>query len=180
MLELFLSRTAYWLWQVGTKLVMGVIYLSIIAEGFRTLVPVVGRKLYRLPLLGWMEDYEGTYELDMASLLALFMLIAVCGLWERVLTLWLNEKIGFDHRLRNLSNRDLFVVVFGVIVLLSDSVLFFVAVTEITWSGTVFSFTALFATTAYVSVLVFSIYVSITLKEKIENLKREPSNAPSI
>ena len=177
--RLLWARLGYWSWQVGSKVIMGVIYLSIIAEGFRTLIPVLGKKLYRLPLLGWMENYDGTYELDMASLLALFMLIAVCNLWSRVLTLWLTEQIGFDHRLWKQNNQDLFVLFFGFIVLLSDSVLFYVAITELSWSGATFSFTALFATTAYVSILVFSIYVAINLKEKIEILERIPSNEQS-
>ncbi len=177
--RLLRARLAYWAWQVITKAVMGVIYLSIIAEGFRMLVPVLNRRLYRLPLLGWMEGYEGTYELDMASMMSVFMLVAVYSLWGRVLTLWLNEKIGFDHRLRSQNNADSFVLFFGSIVLLSDSILFFVAVTEVSWSGSGFSFTALFATTAYVSVLVFTVYVAVNLRDKIDLIEREPLNEQS-
>lgn len=174
--RLLRARAAYWGWQVMTKVVLGVVYLSIIAEGFRVLVPVLNRRLYRLPLLGWMNDYEGTYELDMASLMSVFMMIAVFTLWSHLLKLWVSEKIGFDHRLRNQNNANLFVLVFAFVVLLSDTVLFFVAVTEVSWSGAGFSFTALFATAAYVSVLVFTIYVSINLHEKIELIEREPLN----
>ncbi|MDA1016752.1 MAG: hypothetical protein O3A00_20130 [Planctomycetota bacterium] len=162
------------MWQIVSKLVLGVVYLSIIAEGFRMLVPVLGRNLYRLPMLGWMEDFEGTYELDMASVMAMFMLVAVCSLWDRILTLWVAEKIGFDHRIREQNNRDSFVLLLGVVVLASDLVLFFVAINEITWSGSGLSITSLFATTAYVAVLVFSIFIAITLREKIAHLKTEP------
>lgn len=174
--RLLRARAAYWAWQFASKVVMGVIYLSIIAEGFRTLVPVLNRRLSHLPMLGWMDDYEGTYQLDMASVMALFMLIAVYGLWSKVLKLWLTEKIGIDYRLRKQGNADTFVLVFGAIVLVSDALLFYVAVTEISWGGSTFSFTALFATAAYVSVLVFTIYVSINLHEKIELIEREPLN----
>lgn len=174
--RLLRARAAYWSWQIVTKIVLGVVYLSIIAEGFRMLVPVLNRRLHRLPMLGWMNDYEGTYELDMASLMSVFMMIAVFSLWSRLLKLWITEQIGFDHRLRNQNNADFFVLVFGVVILLSDTILFFVAVTEVSWSGTGFSFTALFATAAYVSVLVFTIYVSINLHEKIELIEREPLN----
>lgn len=174
------ARLAYWSWQIASKLVMGIVYLSIIAEGFRTLVPVVSRKLHRVPMLGWMNNVEGLYQLDMAAVLALFMLIAVCGLWERLLTLWLKEEIGFDGRVRNQNNRNKFVMVLGALVLISDCVLFFVAVNEISWAGSGFSFTALCATTAYVCVLVFSIFVSVNLKEKVAlydvNNEREPTN----
>ena len=172
--RLLRARLAYWAWQVVTKVVMGVIYLSIIAEGFRMLVPVLNRRLHRLPLLGWMNDYEATYELDMASIMSVFMLIAVYSLWGRMLTLWLSEKIGFDHRLRGQNNADQFVLFFGLVILASDSLLFFIAVTEVSWSGASFSFTALFATAAYVSVLVFTVYVAVNLRDKINLIEREP------
>jgi len=170
------ARCVYWAWQVVTKIVLGVIYMSIIAEGFRMLVPVLNRRLHRLPLLGWMNDYEGTYEIDMASLMSVFMMVAVFSLWSRLLTLWITERIGLDQRLRKQNNADSFVMVFGIVILLSDTILFFVAVTEVSWSGEGFSFSALFATLAYVSVLVFTVYIYITLHEKIELTEREPFN----
>src|SRR5438128_129475 len=51
----------YWAWQVFTKGLLGVIYAAVIAEGLRQLVPTLGQKLYRLPGLGALRDYEATY-----------------------------------------------------------------------------------------------------------------------
>ncbi|TWT51736.1 hypothetical protein KOR42_34230 [Thalassoglobus neptunius] len=176
--RLMRARLAYWAWQVITKAVMGVIYLSIICEGIRMVLPV-NRRLSELPFLGWMDDYEGTYELDLATLMSMAMLVTVWMTWQHLLKLWVTEKVGFDRRLRQLNNTDSFMLMLGGFLLFAESFMFYIAVTEMSWSSSSFSFTSLFATIAYVSVLVFTIFTSVNLCEKIELIEREPINEQS-
>ena len=169
-------RIKYWVWQLVTKAVIGTIYLSIITEGFRMLVPKLGQKLHRIPMLGWLDEYEATYRLDMAMCMALFMLIAVWTFWDRLLTLWLNHQIRFDGTLLNQTNQRKLIATLGPVLMAADAFLFFSAVGEVSWGGGGFTFTALFATAAYVAVLVFCIYVGISLRNDIQAQKLEVNN----
>ena len=68
--KLFLARFKYYGWFLFTKLVLGVVYLSIVREGFRYVIPTLAMKMSKVPCLGFLEDYEMTYQLDLASAMA--------------------------------------------------------------------------------------------------------------
>jgi hypothetical protein len=57
---------------------LGIIYVAVIAEGLRRLVPPLSQKLYKLlPGLGALKNYEATYRLDLAPFLSVIILMAV-------------------------------------------------------------------------------------------------------
>lgn len=148
----------YWSWQFVTKFILGLIYLAVISEGLRALIPPLGQKIYKLPLLSFLKDYEATYRLDLAPFFALFLLVAVFVLWRRIIVVWLSYEDAWLW-----SQEDRLVVGLGCLILGADSVLFYYAMTQMGWGNSVFSFSAFVAAGAYVGVLVFVSYMSVKL-----------------
>jgi len=159
--ELIRPHLKYWAWQVSSKAVMGLIYLAVISEGLRVLIPALGQKMYKLPLLSWLQDFEATYRLDLAPFFAVFMLIAVFVLWPRILVIWLSEKEPAEW-----SREQQLIVGLGASILGADAVLFYYAMTQMAWGSSSFSFSALVASAAYVGVLVFVSWMSLRLKPR--------------
>lgn len=151
----------YCAWQAVSKLFLGVIYLAVISEGLRVLIPALGQKLYKLPGLSSLQDYEATHRLDLAPFFAVFLLVAVFVLWHRIVELWLSgeefSRLAKEHQL---------VVGMGCMILGADAVLFYLAMTQMTWGGGGLSFSALVATGAYVGVLIFVSWMSVILHPK--------------
>lgn len=147
----------YWAWQFVSKAILGVIYLAVISEGLRLLIPALGQKLYKLPGFGSLREFEATYRLDMAPFFAVFLLVAVFVLWRRLLAVWLSER---DIELWTREERLIGVI--GCVILGADAVLFYYAMAQLSW-GSSFSFSALIATAAYVGVIVFVSWMSIAL-----------------
>ena len=85
------AHARYWAWQVASKAILGMIYLAVISEGLRVLIPALGQRIYKLPLLGSLKDYEATYRLDLAPFFAVFLLIGVFVLWPKIIGLWVSE-----------------------------------------------------------------------------------------
>ena len=161
------ARWKYWGWQCFTKPIMGLIYLAVISEGFRLLVPVLGQRLYKLPGLSFLEDYEATYKLDLAPFFAVFLLIAVWHLWGKVIGFWIARDD--DDSWWNTDAHKFLVRILAVIILGADGFLFFASVSQMGWSATI-SVSALVATAAYVGVTIFVSYVSLCLRKDLERL----------
>lgn len=156
------ARLRIVLWFVFIKIPLGVVYVAIIAEGLRTLIPPLGQKLWKLPLLTFLRDYEETHRLDLAPVMSVFIFIAVCVLWEQVLEIWLVRQEKGSAWL--LDNKAILMVSLGSLVLGADICLFYVGVVQSSWGGVSFSFSALLATAAYLGVLVFVSLQSLTLR----------------
>ena len=148
----------YWIWQIGSKATLGLIYLAVISEGLRVLIPALGQKIYKLPLLSRLQNYEATYRLDIAPFFAFFLLIAVFVLWPKIIAVWLSQREADEW-----SKEHQLLVVLGSAILGTDAVLFYYAMTQMTWGASVLSFSALVATAAYVGVLVFVSWMSVKL-----------------
>jgi hypothetical protein len=149
----------YAVWTFVSKGVLAMGYLAIISEGLRLLVPALGQKLYKLPMLAVLREYEATYRLDLAPFFAFFLLIAVFGLWPKIIDIWISER-GRCNREERL------IVALGGAILVADAVLFYSAVTQMTWGGSALSFSALVATAAYVGIVVFVSWVSVKLNPR--------------
>ena len=156
----------YWAWQVGSKTVLGLIYFAIISEGLRQIVPVLAQRLYKLPGLTFLQDYEATYRLDLAPFFALFLLIAVWYLWGLVLNIWIFE---YDLEHYSEAHRQL-IAALAITILGADAYLFYAAVSQMGWS-TSFSFSAMIATATYLGVLIFVLYVSQNLRHEVQKLE---------
>jgi hypothetical protein len=163
------AYAAYYGWQVTTKLVLGCIYVACLAEGLKFLVPPLGQKLHKIPGLSFLETYDATYRLDLAIPFSLFMLIAVFFLWSRIIRLWLEIDDEMEDVRGNRDHQTQLIVALGFVILGADLFIFYVAVTQVTWGGSAFSFTALLATGAYVAVLIFVTYVGVVLRQRLED-----------
>ena len=155
----------YWAWQIISKGILGFIYLAVISEGLRVLVPALGQKVYKLPMLGMLREYEATYRLDLAPFFASFLLVGVFVLWPRIIAIWMR-----DRNFRDWSQEQRLVVSLGSGILFADAVLFYYAMTQMTWGQGVISFAGLVATVAYVGVLVFVSWMSVKLNPKGKEL----------
>lgn len=159
--SLILAWAVYLTWQALTKFFMGVLYIAFISEGLRIVVPTLAMKLYKIPGCGWMKEYEAFYRLDLAPFIAFFLLLAVWFLWSKVLDLYLQP----GELLWNRENRMLINLAF--VMLGADACLFYAAMTEMGWGGGGLSFSALFASAAYIGMVIFVTYVSLQLYKRI-------------
>lgn len=165
-----LAHIKYWMWKLITIAVLGPIYCSVIAEGLRMLVPALGQKLHKLAMPGFavLGQYQETRRLDLAILFAAFLLIAVWWLWEQVLRILLGTDRVFQDSGWNADVYKRLVLILGVVVLVADASLFYIAMVQMGWGGTRFSLAALLATAAYVAVLVFVSLVSLNLSKPFD------------
>src|SRR5438128_1827074 len=120
--RLFLARLKYWGWTVFAKGLLGFIYLSVISDGLRYVVPLLAQKLYRLPGLGGLREYEAFYRIDLAPFFAVFLLLAVFSSAQRFLLFWLGDMPAED-----LSRGAKFILATGGVILFGDACLFYIA-----------------------------------------------------
>jgi hypothetical protein len=154
------------------KLLIGVGYVAIITEGLRMVVPALGIKLYRLPLLSFLRNYEVWHKLDLALFAGILLFALSNWIWKVLLETWLYDKSGLDSAGRNASKYERCLLVLGSIILFSDACLFYRAMTFVGWGGQVISPTALLCTAAYLAVLVAVCAVSVNLKRNYLFLKQ--------
>jgi hypothetical protein len=170
-MRLLLARIKYWLWQIFAKGVLGLIYIAVISEGLRLLVPALGQKLYKLPIPGavLLEDDEVGHRLDLAHGFSIFLLLGVFYLWGELLRFWLRpgEEAGEGW---DSENYQTLITALGVAILGADGCLFYFSVSQMDWSGGSFSLTALLATVAYLAVLVLASFTSLKLSQKVIQL----------
>ena len=160
-----MARCKYVAWQIGTKLLLGVIYIALVSDGLRCLVPALGQRLYKLPLLGELKNYESTYRLDLAPFMAVFILVAVFWLWDKLLEAWLRTDAEFECKGFKHEEYRKLVFRLGIVILSCDAILFFAASASMDWGIPV---AAVFATVAYVSILVFVSFVTINLRQALK------------
>jgi hypothetical protein len=160
----------YVTWKAITFLGFGPIYVIVIAEGFRLLVPALGQKLHKLPIpgLAGLAQYQESRRLDLALFLAIFLLVAVWWLWEQVLKIILTTKPLYQDCGWHVDLYKRLILILGVIVLGADAALFYSAMVQIGWGGTRISIPALLATAAYLAIIVFVSLVSINLRKNFE------------
>jgi hypothetical protein len=162
----FVTHLKYWAWQYVVKGVLGIIYISVISDGARILLPDLGKKLSKIPFLGVLADYEGWHRLDCAHVFAFFMLVAVFFLWSWLIRLWLRPHDGAGEGW-DAQNYQRLVTVLAAVMLCADAFLFYRAVVEMDWAGGALSLTGIIATAAYVAVQVFVSFVSVVLKHEV-------------
>lgn len=172
-MELFIARLKQLLW-ILLKVILGVIYVSVISDGLRILLPDLGKRLYKLPipLLDQLEFDEIGHRLDLAHVFAVVMLLAVFFLWGWLLRTWLrpgeDEDDGWDH-----ANSQRLVFVLAVVILGADSYLFYRALAEYDWGSEAVSVPCVVATVAYCAVQVFVSFVSVVLHQQVAKQLRE-------
>lgn len=169
---LVFARVRYWAWWILTKIALGIVCLGVISEGLRLFVPALGQKLYRMPMLYFLKNYQETRNLDIAPFLAIFFLISTWALIEQIIRMWVREKEAVKQYRWNPERQWQIVVGLGTVLVTADSILFYFAVAGMSWGGSIFSVSAFLATVAYLGVIVFTSYVSVCLSEDVYELKR--------
>lgn len=171
---LFRARMKYYAWQGIAKSGLGLLYFVVISDGLRYAMQPLTTKLSKIPFPGFssLEDFEATHQLDLAHIFALFLLVATFSLWAKLLRVMLGDDSRDANRWpRPIVYRRVIASV-ASIVIVSDTVLFYFAMTEAGWGSEGFSFTAVIATAAYLTVLIFTTFVSVSLHKAITDLER--------
>jgi hypothetical protein len=153
------------------KLLTGVGYIAIITDGLRMVVPALGLKLYKLPLLGNLREYEGWHRLDLALPAGMLLFALSNSLWCALLERWLYHDPSIDANGAFKSNHQKCLTVLGFVILFSDACLFYRAMTFVGWGGQPLSLTALICTLTYMAVLVALCSTSVNLKRIYLSLK---------
>lgn len=166
-----IAHIKFWAWKVVTMLILGPIYIAIISEGLRTLIPALGQRISRIPFLDFFDDFDATHRLDLAHLMSLVLLIAVWWLWDRLLTIWLGGD--FDAQGFNAELFKKIIYILGTTIVGTDACLFFLSVTQSTWGGSSFSFSAILATACYLAILIFVSFVSCVLRRDLLSFTKE-------
>lgn len=172
------ARIAYWFWVLFTKSLVTFVYIAIISQGLRYVLPEMGMKLYKIPGFAFLQNYKATYRLDLAYVFSVVPLISAWILWHFNLLAFLSPK-RFEGMAAVLGwEPDRFqrvVQVLGAIIIMADCALFYSAFVLVSWGGSKFSAGALLATVAYAAVLGFVTFVSQYLNEIVNSLKeKEP------
>ena len=167
------AHQQYWAFQAITKPFFALVYFAVISEGLRVVAAATAFKLHKLPIpyFASLADSEEGARLDLAHFLALALLLAVWYLGEKSIELWLRPGVTPDEGYDPDSYRRL-VTTLAAMAIGGDAVCFYVAVTEMGWSGSSLSFTGMVATMTYVSVLLFVSLVCVNLKNRIRDLKK--------
>lgn len=155
----------------GCKALVGLGYIVMISEGLAMVVPALGIKLYRMPFLGSLREYEGWHNLDLAFPAAALLFLLSSFIWSTLLEIWIyggstEQVIG-----RRSDRYEQCLGVVGGIILLADACLFYRAMGLAGWNGDMVSPSALLSTLAYVAVLVAICMTSVNLKRKYLSLK---------
>lgn len=160
-------------WYGITIPVMGLLYVTMIAEGIRIKFPFWAIPLYKIRgMPKWMDQYDIFHRFDLAIPASFGLLFLVWLFWDYLLQLWIAPD---DFRVRSRQKPEVYksiVVVLGVALLLLDSYLFYSAMSYMGWGGK-FSATALLATIGYAAALIAVALISINLRQDVRDLKQE-------
>lgn len=170
--RLFLMYAGSIGWLLFKMFFFGFLYVYLISDGLRMLIPTLGQKLYKLPGLASLRSFEETHKLDLAVFFAAVLFVAVTMIWMYVIEAWLfpNRELGYDDvdhgRYRS------FVFTLGIVILGSDLFLFYIAMLSVGWKGAYFSLSALLATLAYGACVVAVNFISVMFTYEFESVKK--------
>ena len=174
--KLVLARLDFWAWVIFTKSLVTFVYLAIISQGLRYVLPEMGMKLYKVPGFAFLQNYKLTYRLDLAYVFSVVPLMSAWILWHFNLMAFLAPQ-RFERMAASLGwEVDRFqraVQVMGAIIILADAALFYASFVLGSWGGSKFSAGAILATVAYVAVLAFVTFVTQFLSQIVTNLKKK-------
>lgn len=154
------------------KLLVGFGYIAVITEGLRMVVPALGMKLYNMPFLGALKNYEGWHHLDLAPFAAVLLFCLSSAIWCALLEAWLYDDSTLRASGRCPVRYQQCMVVVGGVILFADACLFYRAMTMVGWSGRALSLPSLICTLAYLAVLVAVCMASVNVKRAYLSLKR--------
>lgn len=170
----FVAVAAYILWQVLTKGVLSLVYVTLIADGLKQFIAPLNMRLYKaVPFLSFLQDYEATHRIDLSHPASLLLMVFVWVAWTIVLIYWFPElgdsSTSFSGKQRS---NDVFVTL-AAILLIGEACLFYLSMVRVTWSGAAFSVSAVLGTIVYCATVLFSVLYSLKLSRKCAALSRK-------
>lgn len=159
-----------WGWKIATLPFLTIIYVALISEGLRLLIPALGQPLWKsvpIPGFSYLRGYTGLHKLDVAHLMALFLLFAVWYSWVVNIRLLFAPHEFTARTGWILENYRWFVQILSITILVADALLFYCSMIQqgVWGSNAIFSFSALLATVCYTAILVFTSFVTVNLEE---------------
>lgn len=156
--ELFRARLRFWMWEFFCKVCLSILYMNLIADGAAKFAPVFAVKLAKvLPsVLGLQVSNRYTLGHVAASIFLVFVWVA----WHMALSIWMpfdTDREADEWRPKWYSD---VIASIAVVLMVGDCALFYYSLVQTTWSGTVFSLSALIATAVYAAILMFAVHVS--------------------
>ena len=156
--------------KLATLPVIGIVYVALVSEGLRSLIPTFGQRLYRQPGLSFLRDYEGWHKFDLAHVMACILLVAVFSSWCINLRLWFAPHEFVARTGWRLEAYRLVATVLSWAVLICDACLFYAAMSqgESIWDAAkTISWSAILATLLYCAIIVFLSFSYVTLEKKV-------------
>ena len=165
-------------WNCTTLPVVGLIYWTIISEGLRAELTVLGTRLYKIPLPGfsYLRDYEGLHSLDLAHAMAILLMLFVLCCWVLLLKVTLfgtDDVFVVDERINRWAY-FLFLSVISSIMIVGDALIFWAGIRDRMGSlwGESSGFVPIIATLLYSCLLAACgvIHVHLAVKHKDKQL----------
>lgn len=155
------------IFSIATVPVLILIYSVVNAQGLRLTIVTLGTKLYKLPVPGfsYFEHLKNLRDLDLALVLALFMLCAVYVLTNAMVEILLFGP-HMDERL-NVNAHVRFLTCLSSALLLIDTCMFYRGISEQGLLDDGGGVTPLVATVGYSGLLIFVAYFHVMLKRRM-------------
>jgi len=162
------ARSKYWGWQVASKIILGIIYLSVVSEGLRLAFPVLSLKIHKMPVpvvAAWMAGDEVFHRFDAAHIIAFLFLFGVFFTWVRILREWLSPHEVQD--IWSVKQRRWLWATAGIIILGADCFAFYYGVCMLGWGDGFLNIPALIGTVAYGTGLIICAFISLDLAMRV-------------
>ncbi len=175
---LFWSRAKFWLWTITTKLIVFIMCEELMTEGVINLAALMGKKLWKVPGLWWLEYIEITHRLTLANLFVVIPVICTFMLWSRVFRLTLAWD-RFAERYKRYDARGVkrVYLILAVIVICADAGIFFASFGSGSWGGHKWGPTTVLATAMYVATVAFVSLISVFLSDDV-TFSKEKEKVP--
>lgn len=171
------ARTKYVAWTLATKSIITVIYLEIVSQGIVYLFPDMGKRLWKIPMFSFFNDYEATHRINLAHVFAVVPLFATWVLWSLLLSMYLKpERFAETFKKYDVEKAKRVILIIGAIVIVSDAGLFGASFSMSSWGSSRFSATAVLATALYCAVIAFVSLISMFLADEVRDLKEKKEN----
>ena len=175
--DLVWARCKQIAWTVVTKIPLALVYFVFISEGIRRLAPEMATKLHKLPIpfLVHLEDYESTYELDVAHVAAELLLILSFVSWYFLLSWILKEDLKERIRKWNWTMKwvERVLITGAVVIIVGDMGLFYESFSHSIFGRSSFSAKSFIATLVYALILVIVNFVSLYLAQCSREIKEK-------
>jgi len=157
-------------WTIALAVAVVVLFVPLISEAIRTQLPMFGAKLSKAAIIGPLFGGRAMAKVDVAYIASIVFYAVVIYFWRELLRLWLDPDATTEL---NEQPYRVLITICGLLVLVIDTVLMYIAISTANWGKVGLSFVAIGFTLTYLVGLVFASLVSMNLKRTIKKLEEE-------